>query len=126
MKPEHVAIRVNPWLTPSVDLILSISSRLSFVCVAVSGTLQQLRYEPHGFFAPVRKRTQRVGDVPCVPYEAAFVQICPELFIGKTTAQTSGGNCQRRCNFYWPATKHHMPRAFRQRIRIRKRKLATR
>ena len=55
-----------------------------------------------------------------------LVQIGLELFIGKTTAQTSGGNCQCRCNFYWPATRYHMPWAFRQRIGIRKRKLATR
>jgi hypothetical protein len=55
-----------------------------------------------------------------------LLQIGLELFIGKTTAQTSGGNCQCRCNFYWPATRHHMPRAFRQRIGIGKRKLTTR
>jgi hypothetical protein len=48
-----------------------------------------------------------------------------ELLIGKTTTQTSGGNCQCGCNFYWPATRHHMPRTFRQRIAIRKRKLTT-
>jgi hypothetical protein len=53
------------------------------------------------------------------------VQIGLELFIGKTTAQTSGGNCQCRCNFYWPATRYRMPWAFRQRIAIRKRKLTT-
>src|SRR5438874_8304858 len=28
-----------------------------------------------------------------------LVQISLELFIGKTTAKTSGGNCQCRCNF---------------------------
>src|SRR5438067_2499496 len=54
-----------------------------------------------------------------------LVQISLELFIGKTTAETSGGNCQGRCNFYWPATRYHMPWAFRQRIAIRKRKLTT-
>ena len=54
------------------------------------------------------------------------MQIGLELFIGKTTAETSGGNCQCRCNFYWPATRYHMPWAFRQRIGIRKRKLTTR
>jgi hypothetical protein len=54
-----------------------------------------------------------------------LVQIRLELFIGKATAETSGGNGQCRCNFYWPATRHHMPRAFRQRIAIRKRKLTT-
>ena len=54
-----------------------------------------------------------------------LVQIGLELFIGKTTAETSGGNCQCRCNFYWPATRYHMPWAFRQRIAIRKRKLTT-
>src|SRR3989442_6263331 len=41
-----------------------------------------------------------------------LVQIGLELFIGKTTAQTSGGNGQRRCNFYRTATWYHMPRAF--------------
>src|SRR5207248_10222555 len=54
-----------------------------------------------------------------------LVQISLVLFIGKTTAKTSGGNCQCRCNFYWTATRYHMPRAFRQRIAIRKRKLTT-
>src|SRR6266550_7264994 len=56
-----------------VDLTLpvSISARLSFVCVAVSETLHQLRYEQHGLSAPVRKRTHRVGAVLCVPYAAA-------------------------------------------------------
>src|SRR6266576_6367506 len=49
----------------------SISSRLSFVCVAVSETLQQLRYEQHVLSAPVRKRPHRAGAVPCVPYAAA-------------------------------------------------------
>ena len=55
-----------------------------------------------------------------------LVQIGLELFIGKTTAQTSGGNCQCRCNFYWSATRHHMPWAFIQRIAVRKRKLTIR
>src|SRR6266496_60239 len=50
-----------------------------------------------------------------------LVQISLVLFIGKTTAQTSGGNGQSRCNFYRPATRYHMPWAFRQRIAIRKR-----
>src|SRR5206468_7803738 len=54
-----------------------------------------------------------------------LVQIGLVLFVGKTTAKTSGGNCQGRCNFYWPATRYHMPWAFRQRIAIRKRKLTT-
>jgi len=54
-----------------------------------------------------------------------LVQIGLVLFIGKTTAQTSGGNGQCRCNFYRPATRYHMPWAFIQRIRIRKRKLTT-
>src|SRR6266576_5245387 len=49
----------------------SISARLSFVCVAVSETLERLRYEQHGLSAPVRKRTHRAGAVPCVPYAAA-------------------------------------------------------
>src|SRR5437899_9584759 len=52
-------------------LSASTSLWLSFVCVAVSGTLEQLRYEQHGLSAPVRKRTHRAGDVPCVPYAAA-------------------------------------------------------
>ena len=55
-----------------------------------------------------------------------FVQIRLELFIGKTTAETSGGDCQCPCNFCRPATRYHMPWAFRQRIAIRKRKLTTR
>src|SRR6266516_6609689 len=54
-----------------------------------------------------------------------LVQIGLVLFIGKTTAETSGGNSQCRCNFYWPATRYHMPWAFIQRIAIRKRKLTT-
>jgi len=58
--------------------------------------------------------------------ELLFVQIGLELFIGKTTAETSSGNCQRRCNFCWPAPRHHMPWAFIQRIAIRKRKLTIR
>src|SRR5206468_8453090 len=59
--------------SPIADLTLlaSISSRRSFVCVAASETLEQLRYEQHGLSAPVRKRTHRAGDVPCVPYAAA-------------------------------------------------------
>jgi hypothetical protein len=55
-----------------------------------------------------------------------LVQIRDEFFIDKTTAKTSGGNGQCRCNFYRPATGYHMPWAFRQRIVIRKRKLTTR
>src|SRR5204862_5314721 len=54
-----------------------------------------------------------------------LVQIGLVLFIGKTTAETSGGNCQCRCNFYRTATWYHMPWAFIQRIAIRKRKLTT-
>src|SRR4029077_8798506 len=57
-----------------IDLTLlpaSISSGVSFVCVAVSETLQQPRYEWHGLSAPVRKRPHRADDVPCVPYAAA-------------------------------------------------------
>ena len=54
-----------------------------------------------------------------------LMQIGLVLFIGKTTAETSGGNGQCRCNFYWPAARYHMPWAFRQRIAIRKRKLTT-
>src|SRR5438034_11560987 len=66
-----------PWrsgVRRQVDLTLlaSISWRLSFVCVAVSETLEHLRYEQHGLSAPVGKRMpQRVGAVPCVPYAAA-------------------------------------------------------
>src|SRR5204863_3086496 len=51
-----------------------------------------------------------------------LVQIGLVFFIGKTTAQTSGGNCQCRCNLYRPPPRYHMPRAFIQRIAIRKRK----
>jgi hypothetical protein len=54
-----------------------------------------------------------------------LVQIGLVLFIGNTTAETSGGNCQCRCNFYWPPTRYHMPWTFIQRIGIRKRKLTT-
>src|SRR5207253_5017584 len=54
-----------------------------------------------------------------------LAQVGLVFFIGKTTAQTSGGNCQRRCNFYRPPTWYHMPWAFIQRIGIRKRKLTT-
>ena len=54
-----------------------------------------------------------------------LLQISPVLFIGKTTAETSGGNGQCRCNFYRPPTRYHMPRAFIQRVGIRKRKLTT-
>src|SRR5439155_13379941 len=59
-------------LRRQVDLTLLalISSRLSFVCPAVSETLEQLRYEQHGLSAPVPKRTHRAGGVPCVPYAA--------------------------------------------------------
>ena len=54
-----------------------------------------------------------------------FVQIGLELFIGKTTAETSGGDCQCPGNFCWPATRYHVPCAFRQRIAVRKRKPTT-
>ena len=54
-----------------------------------------------------------------------LVQIGLVLFIGKTTAETSGGNGQCRRNFYRTTTRYHMPRAFIQRIGIRKRKLTT-
>src|SRR4029450_13216075 len=54
-----------------VDLILSISSRLSFVCAAVSETLKLLVCEQQGLSAPVWKRTHRAGDGPCVAYAAA-------------------------------------------------------
>ena len=70
------------------------------------------------------------GRIALTPFLAFFTQLLPvqislELFKGKTTAETSGGNCQCRCNFYRPATRYHMPWAFRQRIAIRKRKLTT-
>jgi hypothetical protein len=75
---EHVS-REKPWVkasaTPIVDLTLlaATSSRLSFVCVAVSETLKQLPYEQEQILsALVRKRTHRDrGAVPCVPYAAA-------------------------------------------------------
>ena len=56
-----------------VDLMLlpSISSRLSFVCVAVSETSQRLLCEQQGLSAPVRKRRHRAYDVPGVPCAAA-------------------------------------------------------
>jgi hypothetical protein len=54
-----------------------------------------------------------------------LLQIGLELFIGKTTTETGGGNCQCPCNFYWPTTRHHMPWAFIQRITVRKRKFTT-
>ena len=57
-----------------VDLTLPalISSRLSFVCAAVSETWKELRYEHQRLSAPpFRKRTQRVGAVLCVPCAAA-------------------------------------------------------
>ena len=59
--------------SPIVDLTLpaSISSRLSFVYVAVSETLKQLHYEQQRLSAPFRKRTQRAVDVPGVPYAAS-------------------------------------------------------
>src|SRR5438128_6714540 len=63
--------RSGPRRQVDLTLLASISSRLSFVCVAVSETLDQLRYEQHGLCAPVRKRTHRVGAVPCAPYAAA-------------------------------------------------------
>src|SRR5205823_8715607 len=70
------------------------------------------------------------GRIALAPFLAfltqlVLVQIGLVLFIGKTTAETSGGNCQCRCNFYRPPTRYHMPRAFIQRIGIRKRKLTT-
>src|SRR5439155_14862034 len=70
------------------------------------------------------------GRIALAPFLAfltqlLLVQVGLVLFIGKTTAQTSGGNCQGRCNFCWPATRYHMPWAFRQRISIRQRKLTT-
>jgi hypothetical protein len=57
--------------SPIVDLTLSISLRLSSVCAAVSETLKHLPYEQQELSAPVRKRTQRAGDVSCFPYAAA-------------------------------------------------------
>src|SRR5439155_11823779 len=61
-----------------LTLLASISSRLSFVCVAVSETLEQLRYEQNRLSAPVRKRpTRRAGAVSRVPYAASFH---PDIF----------------------------------------------
>src|SRR5205814_9615769 len=70
------------------------------------------------------------GRIALAPFLAfltqlLLVQIGLVLFIGKTTAETSGGNGQCRCNFNRTATRHHMPWALRQRIAIRKRKLTT-
>src|SRR5206468_11314683 len=64
------------------------------------------------------------GRIALAPFLAfltqlLLVQIGLVLFIGKTTAETSGGNGQCRCNFYRAATRHHMPWAFIQRIGIR-------
>ena len=67
-----------------------------------------------------------LATFPAFLAQLLFVHVALELFIGKPTAETSGGNCQCRCNFYRPATRYHMPRAFRQRIGIRKRKPTTR
>ena len=72
MKSAPVKVRPDDKIRLSqIDLTLpaSISSRLSFVSVAVSETLEQLRYEQHGLSASVRKPTHRA--VPCVPYAAA-------------------------------------------------------
>ena len=75
MKSAAVKVRPGDKIRLSkidLTLLVSISPLLSFVCVAVSETLEQLRYEQHGLSAPVRKRpTQRAGAVPCVPYAAA-------------------------------------------------------
>src|SRR5881392_2901547 len=70
-RASRVAFGVLRITKIELTLLASISSRLPFVCVAVSETLEQLRYERHGLSAPVRKRTQRAGDVPCVLYAAA-------------------------------------------------------
>jgi hypothetical protein len=70
---HHKPLTMHQRRAVIVDLTLLawISSRLSFVCVAVSETLQQLRCEQHGLSAPVRKRTHRVGDVPCAAASCA-------------------------------------------------------
>src|SRR5207302_11440872 len=73
---NSAAVKVRPGdkiRLSKIDLTLlaPISSRLSFVCLVVSETLEQLRYEQHVLSAPVRKRTHRADDVPCVPYAAA-------------------------------------------------------
>src|SRR5213596_2805880 len=70
-RASRVAFGVLRITKIELTLLASISSRLPFVCVAVSETLEQLRYEQHGLSAPVRKRTYRAGAVPCVPYAAA-------------------------------------------------------
>ena len=69
----------------------------------------------------------RIALAPFIAFlmQLLLVQISLVLFIGKTTAETSGGNGQCRCNFYWAATRYHMPWAFGQRIAVRKRKLTT-
>jgi hypothetical protein len=115
-----VYIRVNPWLK-------SISSRLSFVCVDVSETLERLRYEQHGLSAPpLRKRTQRAGDVPCVLYAAASRanRFC-------TSYRQDHRRDQRRqqpvpLQFLLARAQVPLPWAFIQRIAIRKRKLTIR
>src|SRR5213596_1576285 len=70
-RASRVAFGVLRITKIELTLLASISSRLPFVCLAVSETLEQLRYEQHGLSAPVRKRLHRGGDVPCVPYAAA-------------------------------------------------------
>jgi hypothetical protein len=66
-----------------------------------------------------------LAPFPAFLAQLLLVQIGLEFFIGKTTAETSSGNCHCRCNFDRPATRYHMPWAFRQRIAIRKRKPTT-
>ncbi len=83
MKSAAVKVRPDDKIRLSqIDLTLlaSISSRFSSVCLGVSETLGQLRYEQRGLSAPVRKRTQRVGGVPCVPYAAASRANTPCIF----------------------------------------------
>ncbi len=57
------------------------------------------------------------GRIALAPFLAfltqlLLVQIRLELFIGKTTTETSGGNCQRRCDLHWPATRCDVPWTF--------------
>jgi hypothetical protein len=51
-----------------------------------------------------------------------LAQISPELFIGKTAAQSGSSNRKCSCDLDRPLARCHMPRTFVQRISIRKRK----
>jgi hypothetical protein len=145
-----VHIRVNPWLKRLIGFAFadrhdlrsspagsntSVLSILGCWLRFRRGSLSFARLFPRLCSSSVTKSTDFLllfgsGHIALAPFFAfltqlLLVQIGLELFIGKTTAQTSGGNCQCRCNFYWPATRHHMPWAFGQRIAVRKRKFTT-